>query len=216
VGFSYQQFETAELAELITAAQADDHDDSPAMNEIIRRFDAKARQIAGAVCLHASHHDDVANAARLAMVRAVRRHQAVRGGFTAYAIKFMTGAARRESRRLAHPQELCYPGPDLGLIADRTSVMRVMADGSVADQGGWGAGRVAKIIASLPARQQALLSERYVHDMDLVRIARLHGSSVSAVSQRLATAHRHVRAMLLSSPPGITVWPGKVAQHEQP
>lgn len=201
MGFSYQQLAAAGLAELITAAQADDHDDSPAMNEIIRRFDAKAQQIAGAVCLRQANHDDVANAARLALVRAVRRHHAVRGGFTAYAIKFMTGAARRESQRLAHPRELFCSGPDLGVIADRASAMRVMADGSVADQGGWGAGRIAKIIASLPPRQQALLSERYIYDMDLARIARLHGSSVSAVSQRLATVHRRLTTVLSSSPP---------------
>jgi RNA polymerase sigma factor (sigma-70 family) len=202
MGLLYQQLAAAGLAELITAAQADDHDDSPAMNEIIRRFDPKARQIAAAVCFREANHDDVASAARFALVRAVRRHHTAHGGFAAYAVKFMTGAARRESRRLACPQEQCYPGPDLGVIADRTPpVMRVIAEATEADQRDWGTGRIAKIIAGLPPRQQALLAERHIDDMDLARIARLHGSSVSAVSQRLATAHRHVLAMLESTPP---------------
>jgi RNA polymerase sigma factor (sigma-70 family) len=186
------------------------------MNEIIRRFDTKARQIAVAVCRREANHCDVANAARLALVRAVRRHCVEQRGFTSYAVKFMIGAARRESRRVAYPREICFPGPDVALVIDhKPSVLRLTAYGST-DQGGWDAGRIAKIIASLPQPQQTLLAERYIHDMDLVGIARLHGSSVSAVSQRLATIHRRLTSVLSSFSPTPQPDPEAGVQPGQP
>jgi RNA polymerase sigma factor (sigma-70 family) len=190
MGLSHYQLKTAELTDLIMAAQSDRHDDSPAMNEIIRRFDGKARQIAAAVCLRAADRDDVADVARLALVRAVRRHDAARQGFATYAVAFMNGAARRESKRLACPSETIFGSTDLTATIDRRQ-WHHLPDRKAAQQG-WGSGRIDKIIASLPQRQRQLLDERYVQDFDLARIAQMHGSSVSAVSQRLGTAHKHI------------------------
>lgn len=197
--FSYPHTDAASLADLITAAQADDSDDSPAMNEIVRQFTSRAWQIARAVCLRPADRENVVSAALLALTRAVRRHQADRGGFTTYAVTYMTGAARRESERLACPQETSLAGPDLVLVAERQprAVPRVASCQS--EQAGWGEGRIGKIIASLPKPLQTLLTERYIHDLELRRIAHLHGSSVSAVSQRLGTAHRRIRTMIPSS-----------------
>lgn len=199
MGVSYpQQLKSTDLTDLIAAAQADEHDDSAAMNEIIRRFDGKAQQIAYAVCLRDSDHDDVANAARLALVRAVRLHQAQRRGFIVYATIHMTGAARRESQRLTRPQEVRLPSPDIVRLDDRTPMALSLVSDSADDNLGWGSGPVAEVIADMPPDQQVLLSERYIADLDLAEIARLHGSSVSAVSQRLKTAHRHIHSMLPS------------------
>jgi RNA polymerase sigma factor (sigma-70 family) len=184
----------AELAELIVAAQSDERDDSSAMNEIIRRFDGKVRRIAAAVCQRDANRDDVANVARLALVRAVRGHDATRQGFVTYAVAFVTGAARRESMRLACPVETCLDGPDLAAVIDNPR-QHQMADRMIVDVN-WGSGRLGKIVVNLSPPQRQLLNERYVRDLDLERIAQLHGSSVSAVSQRLGTAHKHIFRMM--------------------
>jgi RNA polymerase sigma factor (sigma-70 family) len=194
--FSYSQLRTAELAGLIAAAQADAHDDSPVMNEIIRRFDIKAQRIAAAVCACPADRDDAANAARLALVRAVRRHEVNRPGFAAYAVTFMTGAARRESMRLARPPETCLDGTDLTAVIERTpALLRLVADNFPGEQG-WSAGPIAKIVTGLPQQQQVLVAERYIQDMDIRSIAQMHGTSESAVSQRLKTVHKHVLARI--------------------
>lgn len=195
MGFSYQQLRTAELVDLVAEAQADEHDDSPAMNEIVRRFERKARQIAAALCARPADREDVAIEALVALIRAVRRHEVCRAGFVTYAITFMTGAARRESMRLAALPEVCLADPDLTAAFDRARDVSPVADLTQV-QRGWGTGRVADIIINMPNPRQALLAERYVHDLDLVTIAQMDGSSVSAVSQRLKTAHRHVLAAL--------------------
>jgi len=195
MGFSYQQLRTAELVDLVAEAQVDKHDDSPAMNEIARRFERKARQIAAALCARPADREDVAIGALVALMRAVRRHDVCRAGFVTYATTFMTGAARRESMRLAALPETCLAGPDLTAAFDSAPEVRPAVDLRPV-QPGWGAGRVAEVIASLPKPRQALLAERYVHDLDLATIAQMHGSSVSAVSQRLKTAHRHVLATM--------------------
>jgi RNA polymerase sigma factor (sigma-70 family) len=169
------------------------------MNEIIRRFDGKVRQIACSVCLRHGDRDDVAVAARLALVRAVRLHQSDRGAFTSYATIYMTGAARRESKRLACPREAHLPSPDFVEVCERTSLVLNVVPETSANKLDWGVGLVADVIEGMSPRQQELLAERYIDDLDLEGIARLHGSSVSAVSQRLKTAHSHIRAMLPSA-----------------
>jgi RNA polymerase sigma factor (sigma-70 family) len=190
MGLSYSQLTNADLADLITAAQIDEHDNSPAMNEIIRRFDRRARHIAAAVCLREADRDDVADVARFALVRAVRGHDVSRQGFVTYAAAFMTGAARRESMRLAYPAEACLDGADLAAAIDNPKKHQMSLDVS------WGSGRLGKVIVDLPAPQQQILSERYIQDLDLAQIAQRHGSSVSAVSQRLGTAHKRILKMM--------------------
>jgi RNA polymerase sigma factor (sigma-70 family) len=194
MGLSYSQLKTADLAELILAAQSDEYDDSPPMNEIIRRFDGKARQIAAAVCLQEANRDDAANVARLALVQAVRAHDVNRRGFVTYATAFMTGAARRESKRLAYPAESCLDDAYLAAVIDNPRQYQ-MAGGMTVDVM-WGSDGLGKIIVDLPTPQQELLNERYVQDLDLARIAQKHGHSVSAVSQRLGTVHKHIRKMM--------------------
>jgi len=190
MGLLHQQIRSAHLADLIVAAQSDEHDDSPAMNEIIRRFDNKARRIASTVCFRAADRDDVANAARIALVGAVRGHDVTRDGFATYANVFMTGAARRESKRLASAPETYLENAVLA-AAINDQQRHAVGDMTPACLD-WGSGRIGKIVANLPPRQRELVDVRYVQDLDLVRIAQLHGSSVSAVSQRLKTAQKHI------------------------
>lgn len=190
MGLSYSQLNTASLAELIAVANSDERDDSPAMNEIIRRFDGKARRIAAEVCFQEADRDDVADFARLALVRAVRSHDATRPGFPTYARAFMTGAARRASMRLANPAETCLDCDDLAVAFENSRHHRTAADFTV--DVNWGCGRLGDVIVELPVPQQQLLEERYIQDLDLAQIAQRHGSSVSAVSQRLGTVHKHI------------------------
>ena len=56
---------------LIRAAQSSDLDDTAAMNEIIRRFEALARKLAWSTTGIQHLHDDLINAARSALVTAV-------------------------------------------------------------------------------------------------------------------------------------------------
>jgi RNA polymerase sigma factor (sigma-70 family) len=194
MGLSYSQLKSGDLAQLIEAAQSDVRDDSPAMHEIILRFEGKIRRIAAAVCHRAADRDDVANVCRLALLRAVRRHDVTRQGFATYAIAFMTGAARRESMRLAYPAETCFDTAELADAIDNPARVET-ADGMTVDVI-WGTGRLGTVIIELPTPQQRLLHERYVQDLDLMRIAQMHGSSVSAVSQRLGTVHSRILRMM--------------------
>jgi DNA-directed RNA polymerase specialized sigma24 family protein len=84
------------------------------------------------------------------------------------------------------------------LVADRVPQAEILVADDAAGQHGWGTGRTARVIAGMPPKQQTLLAERYTHDLDLSSIVQLHGGSVSSVSQRLKTAHRHVLAMMPS------------------
>lgn len=194
MGLSYSKPETADLTELIAAAQSDKRDDSSAMNEIVRRFDGKVKRIAAAVCHREANRDDVANVARLALVQAVRRHDVDRQGFVTYATAFMTGAARRESMRLTYPAETCFDEADLAAVIDNPRQQQML--GGINVDASWASSRFGKIIVDLPTPQQELLNERYVQDLDLARIAQKHGRSVSAVSQRLGTVHKHIRKMM--------------------
>jgi RNA polymerase sigma factor (sigma-70 family) len=187
MGLSPHELRTASLSVLITAAQANHLHDTPEMNEVIRRFEPLARRLSYGL---ARNHlqDDVANAARLGLVRAVRRHDNTHPGFAAYARRYMTGAALRELKRWQAEQ---------AIAAERLDESEAFAIGysqqSVMDRlAPWGEGSVATSIDKLSLTQQRIATLRYVHDAPLEIIARATGTSVSAVSQRLATIHRRV------------------------
>jgi RNA polymerase sigma factor (sigma-70 family) len=176
-----------DLVDLITQAQAASADDSSVMNALLRRFSPLASKIAQALTDDAALRDDLANAALIGLTRAVRHHDLGREGFVTYATRYMRGEARRELERwvatpkalpIDHPAVLALPAP---------------ADSSGS---GWGDGRVAGVVATLSRPQQRLLHLRYVEDAPLKLIAAAGGTSVPAVSQRLATAHRAVARLL--------------------
>lgn len=60
----------------------------------------------------------------------------------------------------------------------------------------WGGGVVDAAISRLTPAQQQTATMRYVDDLQLGEIANVNGTSVAAVSQRLATIHRTVALAL--------------------
>jgi RNA polymerase sigma factor (sigma-70 family) len=183
----------ASLDELIAAAQLNPRDDSPQMDEIVRRFDCLAMKVARGLTSRAALREDLANAARLALVRAVRRHDLARVGFPHYAEKFMRGAASREfgqwtrqsSKEVAEHNADVPKDPTIRL--DTSWIMLPWS---------WGEGQVADIVQLLAPRNQQLLHERYVEDRLLADIAHTGSTTESAVSQRLRTVHRMVATAL--------------------
>jgi RNA polymerase sigma factor (sigma-70 family) len=164
--------DSAPLPTLITIAQADEYDDSEAMNAIIRRYEPMTKRIAGALTAPShDYYDDVANACRLGLVRAVRRHDGRHAGFTAYAQRFMRGAALRELR-----------------IWTETSTLPLTDDNAAEASG--------DVVSDLSPQQQRIAALRYQCDASLATIASETGTSVPAVSQRLRTIHRKVELAL--------------------
>jgi len=176
------------LDNLLRAAQRCSDDDTPAMNEIVRRFEGLSKKLARAVRAADHVFDDLANAARVGLVRAVRRHDG-RPGFPSFAEVYMRGAAFREYQRWMLPE-----------TADIDAVERVqgarqvddIAEGVVDHMAPWGSGTVATIIASLDPLQRVLVELRYIDDAPIKEIAGVMGTSGPAVSQRIGTIHRTI------------------------
>ena len=176
---------------LVAEAQADPRDDSPAMNEVVRRFHHLATKTARSLtdCPHLGQ--DLANAALLAVVKATRRHTIATNGFVAFVTRYMTGAALRERRAWSVSTRVDAASDDL-LEAEMSPMPPF--DETVDLGGPWDATYDA--VASLNERQQRLVALRYAADLPLADIAQIEGTSVSAVSQRLVTAHRAIEAVI--------------------
>jgi RNA polymerase sigma factor (sigma-70 family) len=186
-----------QLDQLIEEAQQEPGDDSPQMNEIIRRFDPKARQLARSLSVDPNLSDDLANCARIGLVAAVRRHDPGRPGFPAYAVYFMRGGALRELKRLRRNGRggagITVSPTDFADAASEGLVPLVQPFERVTE---WGSGATADAVASLTAAQQDLLRRRYVNDDALHDIGAPSGVTPSAVRQRLMTAHRAITRQL--------------------
>lgn len=188
--------QAASLDAVLAAAQASESDDSPAMNEVIRRFEPLAKQLSRSLTEDPYLRDDLANAARMALVRAVRRHDLERAGFPAYAKQFMRGAVIREYR------SWITPSVEITLDDELTHTTRGEADVYETESdvlnrlAPWGDGALADAVQGLAADQRLLAERRYVDDEDLSTIAAATGTTVSAVSQRLSTIHRRLELAL--------------------
>ncbi len=181
----------APLDDLVAAAQDAPADDSPAMNELVRRFQKRAMFMATMLTRRTALHDDVAQAALIALTKAVRRHNRGRAGFLAYARLYMLGAAKRELMRWAEPVPESLSEPAIWAAA-----CAVAAPQQPVGVHCWGYSRTAEVVAALPEGQRALLTKHYIDDVSVTLIALKAGTSVPAVSKRLAKCRRAVAARL--------------------
>jgi len=187
MGLLHFSIQRASLPELIEAAQYTDLDDSRAMNEIVRRFEPMTRRLSRTMATCPYLQEDLANAARYGLVRAVRRHDHRAAGFSAYAERFMKGAAFRERQRQQVTAAVDIDAVHLQL-ADPADAESAMLD----QLSPWGDGPISDAIGGLSTEQQELVAQRYLEDGQLEEIAAASGTTVSAVSQRLATVHRRL------------------------
>jgi RNA polymerase sigma factor (sigma-70 family) len=191
----------AKLQGLLENAQSEPEDDSPAMNEIVRRFEGLTQKIARSLTADAFLQDDLANEARIALVTAVRRHDSSRPTFPAFAQIYMRGAAIRElglwSRTSGKTDEA---PPQVPLEANDLTEHLPVADQPeeevLAQLAPWGDGQAAEVIESLDEPRLHILRLRYVEDAPLAVIADDSEASVSAISQRLDTNHRRIETAL--------------------
>jgi RNA polymerase sigma factor (sigma-70 family) len=169
------------------------------MNEIVRRFDRLA--VRTAKRLTPDHHlqEDLANAARLAVVVAVRKHVDGRPGFPSYVRTYMVGAAKRKLGRWissALPEEAQRVGVDDEI--DVVPLFKIAESLPPTGDRTWGSSKVARAIEGLGASRGELLQLRFIEDMTLSSIAKLNGTSESAVSQRLASSLKAVELVLVA------------------
>lgn len=190
MGFLLYGLTTARLDDVIAAAQASEPDDSPAMNEVVRRFNGLAMRLARTASDSPEQRDELANAARAALVRAVRNHDPRRAGFPSYATHYMRGAVLRACRAsvVAPVGITVHPIDDLHVEPSDDG----FEDAVVDELAPWGDGPVAEVVASLTPEQRQIANMRYVDTAPLTDIAAATGTTVSAVSQRLSTIHRTV------------------------
>lgn len=179
----------ADLSDLVANAQSESSDDSWAMNEIIQHFEGLTQRLSRSMTTSLYLRDDLANAARVGLVRAVRRHDQRRTGFPAYAEKYMRGAVLREYQRWILPE---IPH---GEIVEGTAHTHSADDPQerVLDHlAPWGTGSAATAMDELTQSQRQIAVLRYVEDASLESIATATRTTESAVSQRLSTIHRKV------------------------
>jgi RNA polymerase sigma factor (sigma-70 family) len=194
VGFSFINTSRADLDDLIADAQSHSHNDTAAMNEIVRRFEGLAQKLSRSISCPGYLLDDLANAARIALVSAVRHHDLRRQGFPGYAERYMRGAVLREIQKWTLPETV-----------DSTMVEEIAAHASGTDRrceemfnrlAPWSTDRITDAISSLTPSQSDIAHMRYAEDQPLDTIATVTETTVSAVSQRLRTIHRRVELAL--------------------
>lgn len=186
-----------QLNELIEEAQADPRNDSPAMGEIVQRFDGLAKKEARRLTADTHLQDDLANCARIELVNAVRRHDCTRPGFPAYARICMRGAAARALSRTRSwgrgNANVKVSVTDFTAAESEPLIPRILVD---VETSTWGDGPTAAAVEALSPAHRDLLEQRYAEDWTLAQIGEATNTTISAVRQRLETAQRNVTAHL--------------------
>jgi|SRR5579884_2414807 len=190
MGAPFYNVSTAPLATLVRNAQH--NSDDAEINEIVLRFEALARSLSRSLTNCPHLQQDLQNAARYALVQAVRAHDGREYGFSAYAARYMRGAVLRRYRALSPTEQ---PAPTDSIVYDKLRSPDV-ADAVIETSSPWGDGVVAGVIADMKPDQLRIAILRYVEDASLAEIATETETSVPAVSQRLATIRRTVKRAL--------------------
>jgi RNA polymerase sigma factor (sigma-70 family) len=189
MGFVFKNNASASLEQLLDDAKADDADNTPAMAEILGRFERLALGLASSISGADNFRDDLANAARIGLVQAVRHHDPERGSFPGLAKVYMRGAALRERARWIVPETAV---PDVAERVGTRSHGSDLADETNDRLAPWGGSSVASAMAEMSAEQRTIAELRYIDDAPIKEIAARLGTSGPAVSQRLGTIHRRV------------------------
>lgn len=185
--------EASDLGDLIAEAQNYGSDSDRALGEIIQRFTPLVRKIGRAWAAGKAWREDVENAARFGLTRAVARHRGSVDTFPAYARLYMTGEAKREAARWTDTDGWSLVGLNEIQSLERTNLTPVE---EAADERSWGYGDTADAITKLRPDQRHLLDRRYRDRAELSEIAAETACSVPAVSQRLSTIHRRLAGAL--------------------
>ncbi len=167
------------LDDQLSAAQAAKIDDSPAMADILNRFEGLASSIARTLTSDWSLQQDLTQSARIGVVKAVRNHSVGTLGFPSYAKRYMVGEARRTLMAMTAKNETAIDPIDYELI---DAVPRDAAPDTTYE--------VIDLISVLTPEQQAVATAHYIHGVSVTKIASALGISKPAVSQRLNTIHR--------------------------
>lgn len=177
---------------LLEVAKSSATDNSPAMTEVVRRFEPLVKKTAWSQAKCHELRQDLMNVGRLAIVKAVRSHEVGQPGFPSYAKAFIHGDVRRERQRWEKATAVRISED----IVDKFVIHGNGGEIDTTEAQPWGDGALADAVAALSNEQQELLSSRYVADATLADIAQHAGTSESAVSQRLRTAHRSIARRL--------------------
>lgn len=174
----------AALEDLLDMAQAANRDDSPAMNEIVRRFDPLVKRCVERRRMRHADAADAFVAAQLAIVRAVRNHCGGSRSFPAYVKWYIRGAVsdavKSMSRNLEEPSDDVIPRP---FDADGSSVDALSAEMQLA-------------LCSLGENTRQVVWLRYGEGYSNLELAEQAGVTPSAMSQRLATALRSMAGQI--------------------
>ncbi|TFV62048.1 sigma-70 family RNA polymerase sigma factor [Geodermatophilus sp. DF01-2] len=180
MGFSVFAAEQTDLGvypgTLLAEARAAALVDSPAMNELLKRYEPLIKSVVRRMERPASVFDDLVNGGRWGLVQAVLHHDGRRDGFTSYLMRYVRGEAERAVER-HHVPEVPVPSDDLPEVESS-----IYLPGSADEE--------EIFFDTLSSEQNVLVLARYRDDKSLAEIAKRHGCSVSAVSQRLKTIHK--------------------------
>jgi RNA polymerase sigma factor (sigma-70 family) len=180
-------YQDRSLADLIAEAQATG--DGPALREILQRFEPLTKSLGSRLANGRSYREDVENASRCVLVRAVHRHRGAVEAFPGYAKHYMRGGALRELKAWSPKRNWSICGMD---AIGPEELPKALGACDEPDHSGFGDGFLAALVRGLRPKEQELLHLRYVQDLSLADIAAQSVTSISAVSQRLATAHRDI------------------------
>lgn len=150
--------------------------DSPAMNELLTRYEPLIKSVVRSMGRPDWMFDDLLNGGRWGLVQAVLHHDGRREGVTSYLKRYVRGEAERAVER-QQATDISTAPEDL---PETESLMGLPGSPEYDEV----------YFKDLSPTQNLLVVARYRDDKPLAQIARTDGCSVSAVSQRLGTIHR--------------------------
>lgn len=198
MGFSTFALQRTDIDNLLAEAQADPANNSPAMNELVRRFRPMTRSHAVRLARRHDLVEELASTGDIAVVRAVRRHNPSVVGFPSYARQTCFRSQQRRCIQITRP-ERDRDGRSLDGLHDDPTLADVTAVVGDLDQAlsPWGDGELTTAVEALPENWQTALRLKFVDDLSNSEIGYLTGGvTASAVSQTITRAIAQLRQTL--------------------